>query len=429
MTDVVPVRGECAEGLRRSLFLCDRGMAAVIAAILMPLVIGGLGLGAETGFWYMKKNRLQAAADVAAHAAAIRLRAGATHADLEAAVLSVASGSGFMSSKGAHVVRVPPSEGRYMGLAGHVEVVLAETHPRMFSAIFSEAPMEVGARSVAAVHAGEEACALALLPGAEPGLSVSREGSFQADGCALATNSAAPMAVRVEPGGLVEANCIYSVGGVQMDGSLSLDCGGPRTRSHPVADPYVTLQEPAVQTLPCRSPGVTLAQGRSGVLLPIDWLGGRMAQRICGDMAIRGNMHLLPGIYVAEGAVEVFPGGSLSGAGVTLYMRQSGRFVAHHGSSVDLSAAESGLMAGIVIMGSRTGSRTISVTGGHAAAMRGAVYAPTSEFRVTGFGSPHPSCLQVVAGRITVEGPMSLKRGCSPATKVAYAGRQVAVVE
>ena len=64
MTDVVPVRGECAEGLRRSLFLCDRGMAAVIAAILMPLVIGGLGLGAETGFWYMKKNRLQAAADV-----------------------------------------------------------------------------------------------------------------------------------------------------------------------------------------------------------------------------------------------------------------------------------------------------------------------------------------------------------------------------
>ena len=39
------------------------GAAAVVAAVLFPVLIGGMGLSAETGYWYMKHRKLQHAAD------------------------------------------------------------------------------------------------------------------------------------------------------------------------------------------------------------------------------------------------------------------------------------------------------------------------------------------------------------------------------
>ena len=39
------------------------GGAAIILALTLPIVIGGLGLGVEVGLWYQTERRLQTAAD------------------------------------------------------------------------------------------------------------------------------------------------------------------------------------------------------------------------------------------------------------------------------------------------------------------------------------------------------------------------------
>ena len=49
---------------------------AVTAAVAMPVIVGGFGLGAEVGYWYFNQRKVQNAADMAAYAGAVALRAG-----------------------------------------------------------------------------------------------------------------------------------------------------------------------------------------------------------------------------------------------------------------------------------------------------------------------------------------------------------------
>ena len=52
------------------------GAAAVVMALTLPVVLGGIGLGTEVGYWYFNQRKVQNAADMAAYAGAVELRAG-----------------------------------------------------------------------------------------------------------------------------------------------------------------------------------------------------------------------------------------------------------------------------------------------------------------------------------------------------------------
>ena len=47
-----------------------RGAVAILFALSMPMLIGGLGLGFEVSNWYMKQRNMQNAADASVSAAA-----------------------------------------------------------------------------------------------------------------------------------------------------------------------------------------------------------------------------------------------------------------------------------------------------------------------------------------------------------------------
>jgi Flp pilus assembly protein TadG len=51
----------------RNLCHDSNGATAVLVGLLLPVIIGGLGLGAETGYWYLLDRKLQHAVDVSAH--------------------------------------------------------------------------------------------------------------------------------------------------------------------------------------------------------------------------------------------------------------------------------------------------------------------------------------------------------------------------
>src|SRR5262245_27536152 len=71
------------------------GNIAIMFAFCLPMVVGGAGLGAETGYWYYKRLKLQNAADAGAYAAAIEARAGSSDAAMMAAALNAAADNGF----------------------------------------------------------------------------------------------------------------------------------------------------------------------------------------------------------------------------------------------------------------------------------------------------------------------------------------------
>ena len=71
------------------------GGAAIVMALMTPVIIGGLAFGAEVGGWELTKRQVQNAADMAAFAAGTQVRSGQDDATITAAALAVAEHSGY----------------------------------------------------------------------------------------------------------------------------------------------------------------------------------------------------------------------------------------------------------------------------------------------------------------------------------------------
>src|SRR5450830_1568415 len=86
------MRGKIAARVR---LLCadQRGNIAVMMAFLLPVIVGGLGLGFEVSNWYMQARAMQNTADSAVIAAATN---GGSNYDVEAK--AVAAQYGFVDS-------------------------------------------------------------------------------------------------------------------------------------------------------------------------------------------------------------------------------------------------------------------------------------------------------------------------------------------
>jgi Flp pilus assembly protein TadG len=102
----------------------NSGAAAVIAAVIFPVVIGGMGLGAETGYWYLKQRNLQNAADLSAHVAGVRKGVGDSKTKIDSAALAIAKAAGLTPTSGKLTVNTPPASGSNSGDGNSIEVVV-----------------------------------------------------------------------------------------------------------------------------------------------------------------------------------------------------------------------------------------------------------------------------------------------------------------
>ena len=205
-------------GVARRFLKAEGGAVAVIAAVAFPVLVGAMGLGAETGYWYLEKRKLQHAADVSAYAAAVRHRAGDQQSALEAAARRVAGGSGF--SPGGLAVSTAP--GSASG-SNKVTVELTETHPRLFSSVFGAGTITMKARAVAQVTGGSKACVLALSNSASGAVTVSGSTDVRLSGCSVVSNSTAADAFLMKNGSaLMSTDCVYTVGEAVTTTGLTL---------------------------------------------------------------------------------------------------------------------------------------------------------------------------------------------------------------
>jgi uncharacterized membrane protein len=167
-----PLAAAFNRAFRRSGFLRDTsGSVAMIAALAFPVLIGGMGLGAEVGYWYLTERKLQHAADLSAFSAGVQLNNRADQTRLDTTALYIAEQSGFVGSRGAIEVHTPPSSGPGVGDATQVEVVLTETLPRYFTSFFQTGSVAVRGRAVAGTKS-TKICSLALSPTANSAFAV-----------------------------------------------------------------------------------------------------------------------------------------------------------------------------------------------------------------------------------------------------------------
>jgi len=124
-----------------------RGASMILVALTLPVVIGALGLGIDTGLWYLQKRKLQQAADSASLAAVRALQTGATMAEAKAVALRDAQRNGYAGGCD-DCFHSPPISGSYAGKSNAVEITLRSDLPLVFSRYAFQTAQTVSARSV-----------------------------------------------------------------------------------------------------------------------------------------------------------------------------------------------------------------------------------------------------------------------------------------
>ncbi len=386
----------------RSLRHDTAGAVAAVVAVTAPVLIGSMGLGGEAGYWYLKQRSLQNVADVAAHASAIRLAAGDDPATLQAVADYIAQQSDINLDTADLALYNPPASGGFLEDGDAVEIVITETVPRLFSAMYSNEPIVISARAVATAQGGGTGCVLALNTTEEGALKVTGSGVLYLTMCDMVSNSTADAAYLMEGmGSSVSANCVQASGTAQTTAMLSIVCESPRENAAPAADPLAAVPEPAAVGA-CQDAAVTTDQSPSE-----SHPSGMSSIRYCNGLEISGTVNLDPGLYIVEGGTfRIAANSTVNGDGVVFYLADGVDLEFSGTAAVNLSAPTSGVYNGVVIFGSRAATAVSHVIDGTAGtSINGAVYLPASDLTWTGDAqTSFTGCTQVIADTVTFTG-------------------------
>lgn len=377
----------------------ENGNAAMVFALLTPLLVGGAGLAVETSFDYVSQSQLQSAADAAAYAGGLEKMGGSSSDVITTAATNQASINGWVA--GSITVHTPPATGAYAGQANAVEVQLTKPAPRFFTAYFSSTPITMGARAVSIGQTAANACILALNKTAHGAITVQGNTTVTLTACDVMSNSIASDAITVWGSSHLAAECAVTAGGVANHGGMSLTgCPAAITNAPRVGDPFAGLPTPApgaAQSVPPGSGSKTLNPGFYS-----------------SGMTLKGNVTMNPGVYyVSGGDFNVNASATVTGTGVTIYL-VSGSHVSINGNSdLNLAAPTSGTYSGILFFGDRAGSGANTFNGDNTSHLTGDLYFPSQEVDYLGNYTGINGCTQIVADTVYWSGNSTIGVNCA----------------
>jgi len=417
----------------------DGGQALVMTLLAMPFVCGILGLAIDVGYLEHIKRQMQTAADAAALAGAseIPYLGSDTGVTVSSAALAVAQSNGYASS--AVTVNNPPQFGPNTGSGTcdigsasapscYVEVIVSQSQPTYFSAVFGLTSVTVRARAVAAVKSGQ-GCIYAMDPSGT-GLRMNGNNSLTAS-CGVVIESNSNRALVANGSNTVTTQFVAVAGNYK--GNSAQFNPPPVTGVAPTPDPLSYLTPPAVATACTASGTITVttsgtvsstgcsnvkinANNLNVILSPGNWgnvsIGGSgdtvtLGAGQYGAVSVNGNggsVTFSPGQFASitgsGSAVETFSSGTYaiasgdfapdgaagsSGSGVTFYLGpDAGTLDFNGGSSSSFTAPTSGSYEGILLYQDPGDTHGLTLNGNSTATFNGAVYCPTASITLDG---------------------------------------------
>jgi len=415
-----------------------RGAIVVFFALIMPILIGFMGMAVEVGYWYSKHRDLQAAADAAALAASYEI---AESRPTNALVVATreATNNGWNSTDGTITVRGDqynstfPAGGSFTADSDAVEVELTLNVPRMFSAYFISTDITLDARAVGKSASGSTtACVLALgSANQSKALNATGSTSVTMTGCSAATNSTNSNAASAVAG--FSLDCIYSAGGGSGSPTMST-CSSIQTNQPAITDPYeAVVTKPADSDFDACTTYIRTTPG----------VDENLSAGVYCDLEYNSNnktLTLAAGTYYLDrGDLRVTSGATIDGtAGVTIVFGDStgsggcGGVAVQGGSSLNLTAPTSGNFSGLALYRSSacdTGE-DFNFSGTTDSTIIGAIYNPAADIVFTGNGTVGSTCLQVIGDTVTFTGNSTLGSTCAAAgTQTITAGATGSLVE
>jgi Flp pilus assembly protein TadG len=389
-----------------------RGAAAILFALSMPMLIGGLGLGFEVSNWYLKQRGMQNAADAAVLAATSN---GGSNYDVEAR--AVAAQYGFATGVAvANNVACPGGGNTCYG------VTISSSVPLYLSPAVGYSGNGNGQQNLAASATATQKiiqrpyCVLALAGSGAQGIKTNGAPTANLAGCSVKSNTSA-----VCTGHNLGATYGDAVG-------TSSGCG---TKQNSGVSPSVDLYAGLASNIPADTCAGSYPQvPKNGALLPASnlWAGNKNWSGnvvVCGDQQLTGNVT----VNAPSGAVLVIENGQLdthgftfqtsSGSALTVVFSGSigGSYIhaptntsAGPTGTLDIAAPTSGLWSGIAIYQDPKLTSGVDIAAaGNAPTwdITGLIYLPHSTVTLSGAinkSTNGQSCIALVVDNITIKG-------------------------
>jgi Flp pilus assembly protein TadG len=406
-------RARAARPLRR--FWRDQsGATATLIGFSIMALVGMAGIATETGVGYVQKRNMQGAADAAAFGAGLASGGGATAYTAEARAAAASFGYVDLANGVTVAVNKPPTVGNFAANANAIEVVIQQPQTRMFSALFTNAPLTIRARAVVLANPSVPACVLALNSGANVDLLANGSTNVNLRGCGLAVNSSGGSALNIVGGAVINADSASIVGGITGNGTLNTQSPAV-TGASPTQDPYQDVDMPSYSG--CDQSGYS----QHSAAPPINANGGNYV--FCNGLSLSsgGSLTLSNGtFFIDRGSLSVTGGASLTVTNATIVLTSStgmnyATVSISGGATVTATAPTSGALTGITFYQDRAApdGGANSFAGGTTQNIDGVLYFPKQDITFAGGTDTGAGCTQIIADQVTFKGNAVLNSDCT----------------
>jgi Flp pilus assembly protein TadG len=415
LNSVPRARGRAGTPSLRRFWRDQNGATATLIAFSIMALVGMAGIATETGVGYVQKRNMQGAADAAAFGAGLASSAGVTAYTAEAK--AAASSFGFVDQAAGVTVAVnkPPTVGNFTSNANAIEVVIQQPQKRMFSALFTNAPLTIGARAVVVPNTDAPACVLALNSGANVDLLANGSTNVNLIGCGLAVNSSGGSALNIVGGAVINADSASIVGGVSGNGTLNT-LSPVVTGASPTQDPYQDVNIPPFSG--CNQSGYSQAPHSTQ---SFSANGGNYV--FCSGLSLSSgsNLTLSNGTFIIDrGTLSLNGQASLTVSNATVVLTSSTgtnytTFSISGGATVTATAPTSGALAGLAFFQDRAAPQggSNSFAGGTTQNIDGVLYFPEQAVDFAGGSTTGAGCTQIVADQVNFKGNAVLNSDCT----------------
>ncbi|WP_181701080.1 pilus assembly protein TadG-related protein [Chthonobacter albigriseus] len=373
------------------------GNALVSFSLVMPVLLGTVGMAVDVSMWVKQRDGLQAVADAAALAAARTLNGSGSSTVLQAAALQAARDSATAIS--ASATAVPTAD----PATGKVSVEVTEPALISFGSVVGIRPFDLKAVAKSEVGlAKARTCILALDEDAKTGVSITGSGTFKAVGCRVHSNATSDQSIVVGGDADVTVSNMCAAGKTVINGSSATIEGTRRDGCGALDDPLASTTQPTDEK--CDYKDYQIVSQGSVTLNPGTYCGGLRA-------SAKGDITLNPGIYIIKnGPMKLTADVTVTGDNIGLFLTGSKATGEISGQAdVHLSASDAGPMAGIVLASDRaqTGNNLETrISGGASLDLAGSVYLPKQSLVWRGNSrSDDPSRVtQIIAANVDIAG-------------------------
>lgn len=430
--------------MKRSMNNNKGGSVHVWAALVLPLLIGFMGLTIDLGYILVVGQQLQTGADAGALAGARHLKSGiydvqqaavAVAGANEAAGSAITLGTGFNNAPDGDIVvgyfdrdtrTFTPDSSNYNAVQVRAQRTAASAAgdiPMFFATFFGVNSIDMSRTAIAMQGGGTGAGLIVLSPHDRDALAISGSVDLNVENGAIQVNSDHARAAYI--GGSVTGNAqsLNIVGGLRTSGNPDL----PDTVNlgvDPIPDPLANLPAPTWDAQNDLG-GVSMNNG-TATLQPGYYSGGI---HMTG-----GTATLNPGVYILDGAgLDITGNAQFYAEGVTFYIVGSGEVDISGTGDVFLSGPdpevhffpEVAIYEGLSVFQSRTNAHSGRIIGGSSMILEGTYYFPANHMDLGGESQTFGNQLIVHTADVFGNGTLTITydgRNPAPGSRVFLVG-------